>query len=1254
MNIKFCTWNIKGSNNAIKRKAVLNCLRRDNVQIAFLQETHLNDVEHKKYLREWVGQVHFSSYSTNKRGVIILVHKKLPFTVKDCYKDIEGRVVLIKGELYGEAVLLGSIYAPNVYDEEFFASLLSKIADMDCPNMLIGGDFNCSLFPIDRNPAHNNQSKTASVILDMIDTFDLLDSWRYMNPDTKSYTFYSHPHLSSSRIDYIFLSKHLANLVEQSDIGSIALSDHAPVTLIMQPLRPAEHSFSWRLNSLLFYDDDFIKFLENQTDFYLEFNDNNDSDPRIIWEAFKAYMRGMIISYSSRKKKERIQEQLEIEKRIKKLEEDFYRLKSDDVLKELKEVRSKLTDLITRKAESDILFARQRMFEFGNKPNKLLARLARNSPSKSFISAIHDQDDQRQTNNLKINECFKKFYEKLYSSEMDTDKLSHGHFLNKLVMPQLSDERAKLLEGPITLIEIDKAISSLQSGKSPGADGFCVEFYKTLKGKINKLLLRVFNKSFEEGELPESMYDAHIIVIPKKDKNPEQCSSYRPISLLGVDMKILSKIVANRLERVVTDIVNADQTGFIKGRTSSNNTRRLINIVHYLNSQQIPGAIVSMDAEKAFDRIEREYMLEVLRRFGFQSDFIGWIQLLYKTPMASVMTNGLISDRFELNRGTAQGSPLSPLLFSLAIEPLAIAVRQTPSIKGTVIGTTQHKILLYADDILLTVTDPIKSIPALINCVTEFGQISGYKVNFTKSEIMPLATLGDYEPNFVKPFKWAPDGLTYLGVKITPKLSQLYVENVSPLIRHIKDKMTGWMKLPISFLGRINLIKMTILPKITYPISMLFLILKRDHIEEINKAMSDFVWNGRKPKIKLDVLQLPKEQGGWGLPNIAQYVLSMQARIISVWAGRQPKPPWYEIEEAFCKPFSPINLLDKRRPELPVRAKDNFVITNVIKSWNSLKKLFGSKHTLCCLKSLVNNPDLTGEGTGANFKKWEELGIHCIFDLWDNGNFKSFETIKGQYNLPKNDFYKYLQIRHYVHSKMNTLSLPTDFCLLEKTLLDSQKHSHFVSKFYSTLQRLTKDRLSFLRTSWNTLLKTTIDLEAWEDILLLPSKISICNRYKEMQYNILHNVYISPYMYSKYTTGASPNCLKCKTFRGTTLHCLWECEEIQRFWKVVCTEVSVVIGQQLKPSALLCLLGLIPDSLKLHKHTVHFLFMVARKAIMTKWVGDEPPSSQLWKSIISDTVSLERLRFRINGQYHLFKEKFDVVLKCLKIRGKMS
>uniref|UniRef100_A0A3Q1GBC0 exodeoxyribonuclease III n=1 Tax=Acanthochromis polyacanthus TaxID=80966 RepID=A0A3Q1GBC0_9TELE len=220
------------SNNVIKRKAILNYLKKEKVQVVFLQQIHLNEEEHKKYLREWVGQIYFTSYSSNTRGAIILVHKLLPFTAQDIYKDTDGRIVLVKGELSGELVLLGNVDAPNVYDDIFLAFLLNKIVEMDCANMITGGDFNCYLSPsLDRDPPHRDQSKAGRALQNFLKVFNLLDGWRYMNPNNKNYTLYSSSHLSLSRIDYILVSEHLVHLVEQSSIGPIALSDHAPVTL---------------------------------------------------------------------------------------------------------------------------------------------------------------------------------------------------------------------------------------------------------------------------------------------------------------------------------------------------------------------------------------------------------------------------------------------------------------------------------------------------------------------------------------------------------------------------------------------------------------------------------------------------------------------------------------------------------------------------------------------------------------------------------------------------------------------------------------------------------------------------------------------------------------------------------------------------------------------------------------------------------------------------------------------------------------
>lgn len=143
----------------------------------------------------------------------------------------------------------------------------------------------------------------------------------------------------------------------------------------------------------------------------------------------------------------------------------------------------------------------------------------------------------------------------------------------------------------------------------------------------------------------------------------------------------------------------------------------------------------------------------------------------------------------------------------------------------------------------------------------------------------------------------------------------------------------------------------------------------------------------------------------------------------------------------------------------------------------------------------------------------------------------------------------------------------------------------------------------------------------------MASRISICNRYKELQYNILYNVYISPYICSKYIIRISPNCPKCKSHAGTRLHCLWECNTIQVFWRTICANISVAIkGQQVSASPLLCLLGSIPNFLKQHEEVIQSLIL-ARKAVAE--VGRRRPS-----------LSSHMENYYINGSIHTFQQKW--------------
>uniref|UniRef100_A0A3Q3ASG7 Reverse transcriptase domain-containing protein n=1 Tax=Kryptolebias marmoratus TaxID=37003 RepID=A0A3Q3ASG7_KRYMA len=386
-----------------------------------------------------------------------------------------------------------------------------------------------------------------------------------------------------------------------------------------------------------------------------------------------------------------------------------------------------------------------RLYQSGNKPGRLLARLTKGRMEANTISSLQDNNRDRHYKTTDINRVVREFYQKLYSSEYSSSDVKVTEFLGDVTLPRLTDGQQEALGAPISQIEVREAIASLKGGKAPGPDGFCPEFYKTLSHLVVGPLTDMLRHSFERGGLPPTLNLANINLILKKDKPPDICGSYRPISLIGVDSKLLSKILATRLEKLMTFLINPDQTGFIQNRFSFTNMRRLLNVIQYASQTNCRAFAVSLDAEKAFDRIEWKYLFNVLERFGIGGDFLKWIKILYSSPSACVLTNGVQSPPFTIHRGTRQGCPLSPLLFALALEPLAVVIRSQQNVHGVIIDGKIHKIALYADDILLFVTKPDISIPAILSTIHEFGSCSGYKINFDKSEAMPLgiATVRD-------------------------------------------------------------------------------------------------------------------------------------------------------------------------------------------------------------------------------------------------------------------------------------------------------------------------------------------------------------------------------------------------------------------------------------------------------------------------------------------------------------------------------
>ena len=245
------------------------------------------------------------------------------------------------------------------------------------------------------------------------------------------------------------------------------------------------------------------------------------------------------------------------------------------------------------------------------------------------------------------------FYSNLYKTKNDGEserKLSS--FLDDLSgVPTLSEELRSICEGKITYNECFSVLQSFQKNKTPGNDGLTVEFYSAFWPLIGKYLVDCINYVYEFGELSNTQKQAIITLIEKKGKDKRLIKNWRPISLINVDAKIISKVLAKRLEKVLPYIIHANQNAFVKGRSIFDALRAIDDVVDYSKRNCLSGILIAIDFEKAFDTLEFNFLIRILHKFNFGPSFIHWIRILYKDVSSAVMNNGFTTGHFPLERG---------------------------------------------------------------------------------------------------------------------------------------------------------------------------------------------------------------------------------------------------------------------------------------------------------------------------------------------------------------------------------------------------------------------------------------------------------------------------------------------------------------------------------------------------------------------------------------------------------------------------
>ncbi|PNX75860.1 cysteine-rich receptor-like protein kinase, partial [Trifolium pratense] len=795
--MKIMSFNLRGWGDSAKRRRLSSLLQSGAFDMCLLQETKRTSFSdsmihglwgHKDV--EWLA-----IESCGLSGGLLSIWTKGLFSFRYSFSGSGFLGICVEWKD-------GLLYIVNIYSpcslsgkRKLWKDLLEFKSCNEVGEWCLGGDFNAISKVGERSgrgsAGSQSERREFAAFMEYLEVIDIPVLG-------KKFTWFNSDGSAMSRLDRFLLSDGfiLKGGISNQWVGSRDISDHCPIWLECSIINWGPKPF--KFNNCWADHPDFLDFV------------------KITWESLEV----------SGKKAFVLKEKLKMLKvALRKWNKEVFGITDlgiDKTVKELNEIEDLIANGEIDPSNHNSKELVRKFWEQIHTKESLLRQKSRtkwiqegDANSRFFHSSIKGRRRRNQIVRLKKGADWLegvnliKTEAKSHFSKHLAEEWSSRPFLHDIAFNSLSADDNDLLLAPFDEAEVKDTIWSCDGNKSPGPDGFNLNFFKVCWHIVKKDVMNFLGEFHEKAVLPKALTASFLTLVPKKD-HPQDLFDYRPICLIGSVYKILSKILANRLKRVLEKLISKCQSAFLPQRQILDGVVVLNEVIDLAKRRKDSCLLFKVDFERAYDTVSWSFLERMMIKMGFSEGWLTWMRACIFESSMSVLINGSPTEDFAVGRGLRQGDPLSPFLFLIVAEGLTGMMRKAVDIgkfKGFKINANlQFSLLQFADDTIIMGEDSWENFWTIKSLLRGFELVSGLKINFVKSKLIGI----NIDMSFLKagaaflscntaaaPFK-------FLGIPVgaNPRRRETW----NPIMEVLNKRLHSWTSRHLSFGGRVTLI----------------------------------------------------------------------------------------------------------------------------------------------------------------------------------------------------------------------------------------------------------------------------------------------------------------------------------------------------------------------------------------------------------------------------------------------------------------